>query len=97
MSRRRKFSREFKVEAVRMVTHGGHDPYEVARDLEIRPDMLQKWRRRLEQDGEGAFPGSGKLKAEDEEIRQLQRELRRVTEERDILKKAVAIFSDRRR
>ncbi len=97
MSRRRKFSREFKVEAVRMVTHGGHDLYEVARDLEIRPDMLQKWQRKVEQDGEGAFPGSGKLKAEDEEIRQLQRELRRVTEERDILKKAVAIFSDRRR
>lgn len=80
-----------------MVTHGGHDLYEVARDLEIRPDMLQKWQRKLERDGDGAFPGSGKLKAEDEEIRQLQRELRRVTEERDILKKAVAIFSDRRR
>ena len=91
---RRRFSREFKLEAVRMVTEGGHDLNEVARDLGIRPDMLRKWKRGLEEDGEGAFPGSGRLRPEDDEMRRLRSELRRVKEERDILKKALGIVSD---
>ena len=96
-STRRKFSREFKVEAVRMVTEGGHSPAQVARDLEIRPDMLRRWRRRLEEDPEEAFPGVGQRKATDEQMWQLRRKLERVTAERDILKKALGIVSDRRR
>jgi len=97
---RRKFSREFKVEAVRMVTVGGHEVGEVSRDLGIRPDMLRKWMRQVEEDGQGAFPGTGHQRsrgAEDEELRRLRRKLRDVEEERDILKKALAIFSERRR
>lgn len=83
-----------------MVTTGGHDVVEVARDLGIRPDMLRKWIRLMEEDGPSAFPGSGHFRGgdpADEELRQLRRKLRDVEEERDILKKALAIFSDRRR
>ncbi len=96
-STRRKFSREFKLEAVRMVTEGGHSPAQVARDLDIRPDMLRRWRRQFEEDPEQAFPGLGQRKAREEELWQLRRKLERVTMERDILKKALGIVSDRRR
>ncbi len=94
---RRRFSREFKLEAVRMVTEGGHSLAQVSRDLDIRPDMLRRWRRRFEQDPKQAFPGVGQRKARDEEMWQLHRKLDRVTAERDILKKALGIVSDRRR
>ncbi len=94
---RRRFSREFKLEAVRMVTEGGHSLAQVSRDLDIRPDMLRRWRRQFEQDPKQAFPGVGQRKAVDEEMWQLRRKLERVTTERDILKKALGIVSDRRR
>jgi transposase len=71
--------------------------FQVCEDLEIRPDMLRKWIRKFEGDGNQAFPGSGRLKPEDEENRRLRRENERLRMERDILKKAVAICSDRRR
>ena len=80
-----------------MVIEQGRDLFQVCRDLEIRPDMLRKWIKKFESDGMHAFPGSGHLKPEDEEVRQLRREVERLRMERDILKKAVAIFSDRRR
>ncbi len=96
-SSRRSFSREFKLEAVRMVTEGGHSLAQVARDVDIRPDMLRRWRRQFEQDPEQAFPGVGQRRARDEEMWQLRRKLERVTTERDILKKALGIVSDRRR
>lgn len=94
---RRSFSREFKLEAVRMVTEGGHSLAQVGRDLDIRPDMLRRWRRQLQEDPEQAFPGVGQRKASDEEMWQLRRKLDRITAERDILKKALGIVSDRRR
>ncbi len=96
-STRRSFSREFKLEAVRMISEGGHSLAQVARDLDVRSDMLRRWRRQLEQDPEQAFPGVGQRKAQDEEMWQLRRKLDRVTAERDILKKALGIVSDRRR
>ena len=65
----------------------------VARDLDLRPDMLRRWKRQLEADPRQAFPGQGRLKPDDDEMRRLRRELDRVREERDILKKALAIFS----
>ena len=94
---RRRFSREFKLDVVRMVTDGGHDVKSVSKELEIRPDMIQKWVNQLSGDPEQAFPGHGRQKERDAEVSKLRRELSRVREERDILKKAVAIFSDRRR
>ncbi|MGB5813751.1 MAG: transposase [Thermoanaerobaculia bacterium] len=94
-ARRRSFSREFRLEAVRMVTNGGHSLAQVARDLDIRPDMLRRWRQKQEQDPEQAFPGVGQRKMRDEEMWQLRRTLERVIAERDILKKALGIVSDR--
>ena len=96
MGNRRRFSREFKVEAVRMIAESGHSLAQVSRDLGVRPDMLRRWRRKLAKEGAGAFPGGGNLPPADEEVRRLRRELSEVREERDILKKAVAIFSGRR-
>ena len=90
---RRSFSREFKLEAVRMLKESGHGITRVARDLDLRPDMLRRWSRELSEDPDQAFPGQGRLKADEEEVRQLRRELQRIREERDILKKALAIFS----
>jgi transposase len=90
---RRTYTKEFKIEAVRLVTEGGHKPSEVARDLGIHECLLGRWRKEIEQGRTGAFPGKGKLRPEQEELRRLQRELARVTEEREILKKALAIFS----
>ena len=94
-STRRKFSREFKLEAVRMVTEGGHSAQQVSRDLDIRPEMLRRWRRQLEADPDQAFPGVGQRKSREEEMWRLRRDLERVTMERDILKKALGIVSDR--
>jgi transposase len=91
---RRTFSQEFKVEAVRMVTEGGHGLSQVARDLELDPKLLRRWRDALGPKGAAeAFPGKGNPNPEGEEMRRLRRELERTREERDILKKALAIFS----
>jgi transposase len=90
---RRTFTREFKEEAVRMVTEGGHRASQVARDLELDPKLIRRWREELKQEGEQAFPGKGHLKLEDEELRRLKRDNERLREEREILKKALAIFS----
>jgi len=97
VKKRRRFSQEFKLDAVSMVVDQGRDLYEVSQELEIRPDMLRKWKKKFESDGQQAFPGSGRLKPDDEEFRRLRRENERLRMERDILKKAVAICSDRRR
>jgi transposase len=94
---RRSFSREFKVETVRMVTEAGRRISEVARDLGLAPKLIRQWREALkqeqEQEGREAFPGKGHLQPEAEEVRRLQREVARLREEREILKKALAIFS----
>lgn len=97
MGRRRRFSQEFKMNAVSMVVDQGRDLIDTAHDLDIRPDMLRKWKKKFESDGQQAFPGSGHLKPEEEELRRLRRENERLRMERDILKKAVAICSDRQR
>ncbi len=94
MGTRRKFSSEFKIEAVRLITEGRGSVAQVARDLDVRPDMLRRWRKKVRQEGGGAFPGAGTMQPRDAELQRLRRDLRRVREERDILKKAVAIFSD---
>jgi len=92
----RKYDREFKVEAVRLAQEEGTTATEVEKRLGIGKGMISRWKRQLAQQGEDAFPGKGHLPAQEEELRQLRRELGRVTRERDILKKAVAIFSEER-
>jgi transposase len=85
----KQFDKDFKLSAVKMVTEGGHKACEVARSLDIHPNMLYSWKRKFANSGEKAFPGKGHLT----EIAALRRELREVQMERDILKKAVGIFS----
>ena len=94
---RRKFSREFKIEAIRLITEKGYSLAQVGRDLDLRPDMLRRWKKQLADDPGPAFPGEGRLRAEDEEVCRLRRDNKRLREERDILKKAVAIVSELRR
>ena len=90
---RRSFTKEFKVEAVRLITEGGQSISQVARNLGIRDTMLGRWKKDWEQDCAVAFPGKGHLKPEEEELRRLRRDHERLRMERDILKKAAAIFS----
>ncbi len=90
---RRRHSAEFKVEAVRMVTEKGLSVARVARDLGIDRSLLTKWKRELTADPDHAFPGKGRLKPMEEELRRLRKELEVVRQERDILKKATAFFA----
>ena len=89
----RKYDREFKMEAVRMASEPGITAKDVERRLGIGTGVLSRWKRQLKNDGLQAFPGKGHLKPEDEELRRLKWECERLRRERDILKKAVAIFS----
>ncbi len=91
--KRRRFSREFKIEAVRLTTEGGQSLSQVAHDLGIRYSILGRWKKEFEQDHELAFCGQGHVQPEAEELRQLRRENEQLRMERDILKKAAAIFS----
>lgn len=91
--KRKKYTREFKIEAVRLSEESDAPLADVAFDLGIHANTLYKWRRELLRDGEEAFPGQGNLTPGDDEVRRLQRELTRVRQERDVLKKAVAFFA----
>ncbi len=93
MGERRKFTREFKVEAVRPVVEGEKSLSQVSRELSIRRSVLARWRDEYRDDPEQAFPGSGQLKPDDAELAKLKHELKQTQMERDILKKAIAIFS----
>jgi transposase len=90
---RRQYTREFKLEAVRLLETSGRSASQLERELGIGKGNLWRWKRALKADGEGAFPGHGRLTPEQERVRQLERENEILRQERDILKKAVAIFS----
>ena len=90
---RRTYSREFKLEAVRLVETSGQSMSQIEHDLGIGKGNLGRWKKELAADGENAFPGQGRLTPEQERIRQLERENEILRQQRDILKKAVAIFS----
>jgi transposase len=92
---RRTFTPQFKKDAVALVL-GGRTVNEVAHDLGIARSLLQRWKTQLarEPDVPVAFPGVGRLAPQAEQLRQLQQRLRAITEERDILKKALAYFAD---
>jgi len=90
---RRTYTREFKLEAVRLWQTSGKSAAQIERDLGIGGGCLYRWKRKLAEEGENAFPGHGRLTPEQERVRQLEREVEILRQERDILKKAVAIFS----
>jgi transposase len=90
---RRKFSREFKVEAVRLVRERGVSVAQASRDIAVHENILRKWVKELGADPKQAFPGNGQMKPEQLEIDRLRREVAKLKAERDILKKAAAYFA----
>lgn len=96
MSRtRRKYSKEFKMEAIRMYEHGERSVSEVERELGITQGLLWKWREELERQPkkEEAFPGNGKLTDTEAHIRRLEREIAILKEDKEILKKVLTMYS----
>lgn len=91
MSTRRKFNKEFKMDAVNMLNNGERTASDVARALGVRPDMVSRWKREYEDNKLKPFPGQGNSR--DEEVARLKKENAELKMERDILKKAMAIFS----
>lgn len=94
---RRTFTREFKLEAVTLVTERGISKSQAARDPGIHLSVLRHWIEDFKRDVQQAFPGRGKLRVDDAEIVRLKRELADAKAERDILKKAIAYFAKERR
>ena len=91
--KRRTYTPEFKAEAVKLVTEQGYSIAEAARSLGIHETLLRSWKQAVEAQGEQAFPGHGKLPPFEEEMRRLRAENERLRAERDILKKATALFA----
>jgi len=93
MATRRIFTREFKLEAVKMVSERGVSVAQAARDLGLHENVLRKWVRDQKADPQHAFPGQGQMKPEQSEIAALRKEVAKLKMERDILKKAAAWFA----
>ena len=94
---RRKYDPEFKLGAVKMVVDDGREATEVAERLGIHPGLIHNWKKRYLEKGEGAFGARSQVSPGDKEVRELKRELARVRQERDILKKAMAYFANDKR
>lgn len=90
---RRVFSREFKLEAVKLIPERGVTVAQAARDLDLHENVLRNWLKAAAADPAHAFPGHGQMKPEQLEIERLRREVVRLKAERDILKKAAAYFA----
>lgn len=90
---RRKYSKEFKLDAISLVTEQGYAVAEAARSLDINANVLGRWVREYRDKESDAFRGHGKLTEEQSEIRRLREEVKRLTTEKEILKKATAFFA----
>lgn len=93
MTTRKKYSKEFKLDAISLVEEQGYSQAEAARSLDINPNMLGRWIKEHKGDDGQAFRGNGKLTPEQLEIRQLKARVRRLEQEKDILKKATVFFA----
>ena len=89
---RRRYDRAFKEGAVRLVIENGQSLAGTARDLGITENMLSRWKKEYLEDREQAFPGKGRMKPEELELHQLKKRIADLEQEREILKKALAIF-----
>jgi len=94
-NKRREYTKEFKIEAIQLLRNSGKSAREIEDDLDIGKGVLYRWKRELSDTDIQAFPGKGTPR--DKELAQLRKDLAIVKEERDILKKAVAIFSKTKR
>ena len=93
MAKKRTYTRAFKLQALELAKRGQKSIHEIERDLGITPGLLPKWKGRMKVDGAQAFAGKGRRPEDEALIRQLKREVELLRTERDILKKALAIFS----
>lgn len=91
--KRRIHSREFKIEAVRLIRDRGVSLAQASRDLDVHENLLRQWLKHFAADPQQAFPGKGVMKPEQAEIERLRREVTKLKAERDILKKAAAYFA----
>ena len=91
---RNKYSQEFKQDAVKLVTEQGYRVSEASRNLGVDGSVLRRWIKEFEKDKVSAFPGNGRMTPEQEEIRRLREENKRLLMEREILKKAAAFFAN---
>ncbi len=88
------YSKEFKVEAVRLLNAAEKPASELAMELGVKRTLLYRWRDQMNKKGDSAFRGSGRpTKSQQSEVSKLRSELKKVKEERDILKKAAAYFA----
>jgi len=93
MTERKKYSKEFKLDAVSLVVEQGYTRMEAAKSLGINHSMLGRWVKEQQSEDGHAFRGNGRLSAEQQEIKSLKAEVKRLQMERDILKKATAFFA----
>jgi transposase len=93
--KRKRYTREFKVQAVELLNTSGKPGNQIEDELGIGRGVIYRWRRKLEQEGNLAFPGNGNER--DKELADLRREVAELREEKEILRKAIAIFSEKRR
>ena len=92
--KRNQYTKEYKIEAVRLIVEEGRRISELSRELGTAQNLLHRWKKKYEEGKIDPFPGKGRLSPEDEELRRLRRENKRLRMEHEILKKAVAIFSE---
>ena len=90
---RRTYTDGFKREAIQLLETSGKTARQLEQELGIGKTCLSRWKRELEGKGEQAFPGQGRVPPEQEQIQELERQVEILRQERDILKKAVAIFA----
>lgn len=95
--KRKNYTAEFKQEAVRLVTEQGYSMSQAARNLDININMLRRWKHQINEQGQEAFPGKGRLLSEQEELYRLREENKRLRMEREILKKTVTFFANESR
>jgi transposase len=92
-TKKKSYSKQFKIDAVKLVTEQGFKVSEAARNLDIHPNVLRNWRDQFKTDSNEAFPGKGYMTPEKEELHLLRKENMRLRMEREILKKAAAFFA----
>lgn len=93
VKKRNQYTTEFKQDAVGLVTEHGYSYAEAGRSLGVNPNMISRWKREQAAEGADAFPGNGRMTPEQQRIRELEKQNRRLQMERDILKKATAFFA----
>jgi transposase len=93
MKTRKKYSKEFKLDAISLVLEQGYTRAEVARNLDLDPQLIGRWVKESQRDDGQAFRGNGKLTPEQDEIRKLKAQVKRLEMEKEILKKATVFFA----